>query len=150
VKLSYDVSSSSQQQYETNKTLIAQAKEDLEKAGWVVEILSKGKKLTHHQRYDMINEIYLQSVISDVTKRKYPVLRYNRYNCHDLIIALSNVEIKQSGADYKKDKSGERKPENDQLKEPHLTDAHDYTIDDLLKDQYKKKNMAGLGELYTH
>jgi len=149
VKLSYDISSSSQQQYETNKTLIAQVKEDLQKAKWTVEILSQGKKLTHHQRYDLVNDMYLQSNISDALKRKYPVLKYNRYNCHNLIIALGNVEIKMVGKEYKKDKSGERKPENDQLKEPHLTDAHDYIIDDLLKDQYKRKNMSGLGELHT-
>lgn len=149
VKVSYDTSSSSQQQYETNKTLIMQVRDDLQKAGWVVEVLSSGKKLTHHERYDMINEMYMQNNVDDVAKRKYPILRYNRYNCHNLIIALSNVEIRMVGKEYKKDKSGERKPENDQLKEPHLTDAHDYIIDDLLKDQYRKKSFVGLGEFYT-
>jgi hypothetical protein len=146
VKISYDTSSSSQQQYETNKTLIDQVKEALQKAGWTVEILSKGKKLTHHERYELINDMFLQSNIDDQNKRQYPLLKYNRYNCHNLIVALGNTEVKQSGNDFKKDKSGERDANADQLKEPHLTDAHDYIIDDLLKDQYKKRNLTGLGE----
>ena len=149
VKISFDTSSSSQQQYDSNKTLIANVSLDLKKAGWTVEILTKGRKLTHQERYDLINEMYLQDNINE-KNRKYPVLRYHRYHCHDLIVALDSTGIKRGRSLFEKDKSGERNMSADQLREPHLTDAHDYIIDDLLKDQYKNKNMAGLGELYTH
>jgi hypothetical protein len=148
VKISFDTSSSSQQQYSSNKTLIDQVADDLKKDDWFVEILTKGRKLTHQERYDLVNEMYLQDNIHE-TKRKYPVLRYHRYNCHNLLMALGNTGIKRGRNTFEKDKSGERNMSADQLREPHLTDAHDYIIDDLLKDQYKKKNMAGLGELHT-
>jgi hypothetical protein len=64
-------------------------------------------------------------------------------------MALGNTGVKRGRNNFEKDKSGERNMSADQLREPHLTDAHDYIIDDLLKDQYKKKQLTGLGEFYT-
>lgn len=149
VKISYDTGSNSSQQYDNNKSLIANVADDLKKAGWQVEILTKGRKLNHQERYDLINEMYLQDLVPE-EKRKYPLLSYHRYNCHNLLIALGNTSVKRGRNIFEKNKAGERNMSADQLHEPHLTDAHDYLIDDLMKDLYKKKNYAGLGLFYTN
>lgn len=148
VKVSFDTSSSSQQQYDSNKTLISKVKDELQKHGWTVEILTSGRKLSHQERYDLINEMYMGSYKS-TDQRKYPLLYYHRYNCHNLILSLGCTEVRKGRTGFEKDKSGERNMSADQLRQPHLTDAHDYLISDLLKDLYKSKNMAGLGELHT-
>ena len=148
LRLSWDIASSSQQQFATHRTLINQVAKMLRDAGWKVELLTKGKKLSHHDRYEMINNIYLMNEL-DPANRKYPIIEYHRYNCHNLLIALANTEVKQARNSFEKDKKGEKNPARDQLREPHLTDAHDYVLDDLLKNIYRQRSKQNLGTFYT-
>jgi hypothetical protein len=57
---------------------------------------------------------------------RLPLIRFNKANCHSLIISMNNSRTKQGrNGEIKKDKSDETKKGVDQAKATHLSDALD-------------------------
>lgn len=79
--------------------------DELEHAGWTVEAIDMGVPEKHEIKHKIINDA--------LAHLSYPAIRINQLNNPDLIIALQLCEVSISYKGFKKDKSGEKRPESE-------------------------------------
>ncbi len=91
---------------------------ELERHGWTVQGIDMGAPEKHEIKHKVIND-----ALAHLT---YPAIRINQPQNPDLIIALQLCEVQISYKGFRKDKSGEKKPEaEDNLPLQQRTDFTD-------------------------
>lgn len=94
---------------------------ELEKHGWNVTGVDMGAPEKHEVKHKIIND-----ALAHIT---YPAIRINQPNNPDLIIAMQLCEVQISYKGFRKDKSGEKKPESEDTlplqQRTDFTDAFD-------------------------
>jgi hypothetical protein len=96
-----------------------EVRELLESNGWSVTMNFIGNALSHYTRYLM----WGYALAGDDDRFLKP--RFNKNNTHYLVLSMQNAEVYQSGQEYKKKKTDERKKEIDQRETTHFSDAGD-------------------------
>ena len=91
---------------------------ELEKHGWNVTAIDMGVPEKHEVKHKVINDA--------LAGIEYPAIRINQVNNPDLIIAMQLCEVQISYKGFRKNKSGEKKPEaEDNLPLQQRTDFSD-------------------------
>lgn len=96
-----------------------EVQELLENEGWNVNMNYIGQALGHYSRYLM----WGYALAGDDARFLKPM--FNRNNTHYLRLSMQNAEVVQSGNEFKKYKTPERKKEIDQRETTHFSDAGD-------------------------
>lgn len=102
------------------RNLFQQIQDQLQQAGWQVEIMvNYDHSALHKSRWMFMNDVFEEG------SEDYPRIRINKHTCPNLIHSLN---ITQVNDDFKKNKSAERNERFNQSHAPHLTDTLDYKI----------------------
>lgn len=120
----------------SNKTYAEQATDLMRNAGWSVVSMSKGLDPYHNDKYLVINKALMEG------RDDVPVIRINKNNNEDLIIALENTEAKEQRGLIKKNKSSERRSSLPREHATDLTDAFDIPIFSLFKGKIRRQEQA--------
>lgn len=123
----YDPSGNAKQA-NSRKTFAQQVSQLLTKKGWTVKLMTKwGYNEQHEVKYKLwINLLKEQDP-------KLPAIRFNKSNCRELIVSMTNAPAKQGhNESIKKDKSSEKKKDFPQEKATHLSDAADVVVVGML------------------
>ena len=102
------------------------------KADFTVIKKTSGANPLHMKKY------MLWSTILDGGKGA-PVVQWNYYNCIDSIISIEGCGLRETGNEWKKDKTKEGKNLETEEKQPHLSDATDYVIFPLFTPRIGKR-----------
>lgn len=99
--------------------LFEKIEQRLRTKGWRVVNHMEGRAYPEHKiRHQFINQLLTEQTPG------YPYLRYNQYDCRELLTSMSNAGMTSK---MKKNKSSERR-DVDQATATHLSDAHDYLV----------------------
>lgn len=105
----------------TNERFYMTVIEELEKRGWNVTAIDMGAPEKHEVKHKIIND--------GLAHLSSPAIRINQINNPDLIIAMQLCEVQISYKGFRKDKSGEKKPESEDTlplqQRTDFTDAFD-------------------------
>lgn len=121
VMLWYDHTGNNKQA-NSDKTNAQEFADHLRAAGWTVTLMTKGGAPSHEWKF-----YRAQGVLGEEESR-YPKIRINGNQCHDLITAIKLTPIKRLNNEVKKDKSSERDPNFPQRQATHATDCLDIII----------------------
>jgi len=91
----------------------------LERLGWTVNRVYIGQQPSHRSRF-LLWEKLLNNMDSD-----YPSFSFNRSTCEYWYDRCKDTGTRISREGFEKDKTNEKKPNFDQAKAPHITDAGD-------------------------
>ena len=91
--------------------------------GWECDPIYIGQAPDHEDKHRLINDTFREDL-------PYPHIRINKYNCAELIMSLQQAPIKQGSKGFEKDKSSEKKPDEEYPQEEatHFSDAFDTAI----------------------
>lgn len=119
----------------SRKTYAEQAKSILVKEGWHVELMTTGvHNIAHETKYVLMIGILKEDDI------KYPIVRFNKTNCKELWISMSNAPAKIGrNESIKKDKSSEKRKGMDQSHATHLSDAFDVIMCGMYLDRMRRR-----------
>jgi hypothetical protein len=123
MKLWYDPSGNNKQAND-RRTFAQQVHERLTSKGWRVDLMTKWNNQESH-------EIKYKLWINLLSEEdpKYPAIRFNKSNCQELWISMTNAGAKQGiKAVIQKDKSSERKKGFAQEHATHFSDAADILV----------------------
>lgn len=104
---------------EDNAPLFVQVQQLAASFGWTSTIMVErgSQALWHKERYTFINKLFEENTPF------FPIVRFNREQCRDAIIAIERTRLKEN---FTKDKSEEKRPKRyKQEHAPHYTDAFD-------------------------
>lgn len=106
--------------------------------GWNVHPVYMGDTFRHELKYNEINE-----ALAGVA---YPAIRFNMENNEALLVAMQNAELRTGGADYHKDKSGEKLSEDadNAVRLEYRTDGTDAFDDLYMGVRHFSHSMAGI------
>lgn len=110
----------------SKKTYAEQFSDKLRNAGWTVIQRTEGLNPEHMKKYVLWDKLLKGG-------KGLPTIKFNFYNCKDLIYSIEGAKVKESGNEWKKDKSGEGKNFDKEERETHLSDAADYVVYPLFK-----------------
>ncbi|TPE43329.1 hypothetical protein [Pontibacter mangrovi] len=105
---------------DSDMTYNEQFAERLRKAGWSVKIVNMGRVPPHQTRYHLAHEFLGEK------DSRLPAIRFNKYNCKDILTAMSLAPVKQGrDGQIMKDKSSEKKLTVPGQEATHFTDTVD-------------------------
>jgi len=107
----------------TKYTRAELAKDQLEKLGWRVSLMTTGKSNPMHEQKHVLWNMILQEEDPFL-----PQFRINKSNARDLWISMTNAQIKVQGNTIKKDKRGERAGNPRRQHATDLSDAIDAAV----------------------
>lgn len=120
----------------TKLTRAQMAKQQLEKLGWSVRLMTVGGRNPYHGKKQLIWNAILKE-----DNNRLPSFRLNKSNAKDLWISMTNAQAYQGRTDeIRKDKSGERK---NNVNRQHATDLSD-AIDAIIYGMFKE-SLSNLG-----
>jgi hypothetical protein len=119
----------------SKQTYAQQFKKVLEKAGWHVELLTRGQyNVEHLAKHNLWNEILTEK---EGVPRKYPLIRFNKNNCKNLWISMTNAPAKRgTNTPIQKVKTSEKRKGFAQEHATHFSDAADLIIVGLFMQIY--------------
>lgn len=91
--------------------------DQLEKNDWTVERVHIGNPVKHHEKYMMIDQAF--------KGQKYLYPQINQMNNEALLLGIQQTGVKVGPYGFQKDKSGEKKTENEEDLLEHRTDGTD-------------------------
>jgi hypothetical protein len=111
-------------QANSRKTFAEQVAEILRKNGWNVQLMTYWK---NNELHDAKYRLWINML--GEKDSALPLVRFNRSNCKELLISMSNASAK-AGRDssIRKDKSSERRKGFDQAHATHFSDAADIVV----------------------
>ena len=101
----------------------------LREAGWKVEVKKLGRVPGYRTRYLLAHELLAE------LDPAQPRLRFNKYHCKEVLLAMQMTEIKQGKNGIEKNKTSEKLKSVPAEEAPHFTDTFDLhllSIDDTL------------------
>lgn len=99
----------------------------LREAGWKVNVIKLGRTPGHHARYLLAHEL-----LAELDPRN-PRIRFNKYHCKEVLLAMQLTEIKEGPRGIEKRKVSEKLTSVPAEEAPHFTDTvdlHLLSIDD--------------------
>jgi hypothetical protein len=98
----------------------------LEDKGFTVQKLTVGLNPKHMDKYLLWSRLLSE-------ESGVPVIRFNYYNCRDLIYSIEGAELEERRGEWRKKKSNEGKNLETEEREQHLSDACDYVVFSLFR-----------------
>lgn len=101
----------------------------LREAGWKVEVKKLGRVPGYRARYLLAHELLTEDDPSQ------PRIRFNKYHCKEVLLAMQMTEIKEGKNGMEKNKTSERLKSVPAEEAPHFTDTFDLhllSLDDTL------------------
>jgi hypothetical protein len=101
----------------------------LREAGWRVEVKKLGRVPGYRTRYLLAHELLVE------LDPAQPRIRFNKYHCKEVLLAMQMTEIKQGKNGIEKNKTSEKLKSVPAEEAPHYTDTFDLhmlSIDDTL------------------
>lgn len=104
-------------------TYAQEVKQQLEQHGWRVQLMTESRKNESHlTKYQLWNKILGET-------SSLPIVRFNRYNCQELWISMTNAPASQGHNEaIRKNKASERNKNLQQEHATHFSDAADVII----------------------
>lgn len=114
-------------------TYAQQLQQILTKHGWVVELLTRGQyNQSHEDKYNLWNVLLTES------DRRYPIIRFNKENCKELLISMKNAPAKRgTKTAIQKVKASEKRKSLAQEHATHFSDTMDLIVIGLFMHIYK-------------
>jgi hypothetical protein len=101
----------------------------LREAGWKVEVLKLGRVPSYHTRYLLAHDL-----LAELDPNAWRI-RFNKYHCKQVLIAMQMTEIKEGPKGIEKNKTSEKLKSVPAEDAPHFTDTvdlHLLSIDDTI------------------
>lgn len=111
----------------SKQTYAQQFKKALESVGWKVNLLTRGQyNVEHLAKHNLWNDILSEK---EGEQRKYPIIRFNKFNCKNLWISMTNAPAKRgTKTPIQKVKTSEKRKSFSQEHATHYSDAADLII----------------------
>lgn len=105
-------------------TYAQQARNILVENGWDVQLMTRGQSNeSHEKKYLLCNNLFQEA------DAKYPKIRFNKYNCKELIVSIKLAPAKKgTNVAIQKDKKSEKSKKIPQQHATHFSDAFDVLI----------------------
>jgi hypothetical protein len=108
----------------SRKTYAKQMEEILTKHGWNVHLKTRGQSNQSHE-----SKFNLWNVLLTKSDSRFPTIRFNKYNCKELWISMSNAPAKRgTKTAIQKVKSSEKKKSLAQEHATHFSDTADLIV----------------------
>lgn len=91
----------------------------LREAGWKVKVVKLGRTKSHHDRYLLAHEL-----LAELDARNW-VIRFNRFHCKEVLLAMQLTEMKEGPRGIEKNKASEKLTSVPAEEAPHFTDTVD-------------------------